>query len=64
MNIATTGTTSDTWSINQLAYKYAFTDGNFGTSAAVAVMLLLVGIAVSLVVIFRTDFYRIDVGEQ
>jgi multiple sugar transport system permease protein len=64
MNIATTGTTSDTWSINQLAYKYAFTDGNFGTSAALAVLLLVVGVVVALLVILKTDFYRIDVGGQ
>jgi len=49
-----------TWSVNQLAYVYAFTDGNFGKSAAVSVGLLLVAIVGALLVIFRTDFYRID----
>ncbi len=56
----TSGTVGTTWSVNQLAYVYAFTDGNFGKSAAVSVGLLLVAIVGALLVIFKTDFYRID----
>jgi multiple sugar transport system permease protein len=64
MSVATTGTTSDTWSINLLAYKYAFTDANFGTSAAVAVGLMIVGVAIALVIIFKTDFYSTETAER
>lgn len=51
---------NSTWSPNQLAYFYAFTQGDFGTSAAISVFVLLIGLAIALFVIYRTDFYRID----
>lgn len=46
------------WSVNQLAFQYAFTFGDFGASAALSVLLLLVAISISLTVIFGTKFYR------
>lgn len=57
------GQISGTWSLNQLAYYYATTLGDFGRAAALSLMLLVVGLVVALVVIYRTKFYRIERGE-
>lgn len=51
--------TRDDWSINQLAFQYAFNLGDFGVSAALSTMLLAVSIGIALVLIFATKFYQI-----
>lgn len=56
------GQISRTWSLNQLAYYYATSQGDFGRAAALSLMLLLVGLVVALFVIYRTKFYRLDPG--
>ena len=48
------------WSVNQLAFVYAFNMGDFGTSAALSTMLLTISISIALVIIFVTKFYKID----
>lgn len=48
------------WSVNQLAFQYAFSLGDFGISAALSTMLLAVSVTVALLIIFVTRFYRID----
>jgi len=48
------------WSVNQLAFSYAFSMGDFGTSAALSTMLLTASIAIALVIIFATKFYKLD----
>ena len=48
------------WSVNQLAFQYAFSMGDFGTSAALSTMLLTASITIALVIIFATKFYKID----
>jgi multiple sugar transport system permease protein len=48
------------WSINQLAFQYAFSLGDFGISAALSTMLLVVSITMALLIIFVTKFYRTD----
>lgn len=48
------------WSINQLSFLYAFQMGDFGTSAALSTMLLIASIAIALIIIFATKFYKID----
>ena len=48
------------WSVNQLAFQYAFSMGDFGTSAALSTMLLTTSIAIALVIIFATKFYKLD----
>src|SRR6185437_12740795 len=47
------------WSINQLAFLYAFQMGDFGTSAALSTMLLITSIGIALIIIFATKFYKI-----
>jgi multiple sugar transport system permease protein len=34
--------------------------GDFGTSAALSTMLLIASIAIALIIIFATKFYKID----
>jgi len=51
---------SKTWSINQIAYSYAFDLSNFGAAAAISTCLLLVSLMVALWIIYKTDFYRVD----
>ena len=48
------------WSLNQLAFEYAFRMGDFGASAALSTLLVGTSITVALVMIFGTRFYKID----
>ena len=48
---------ADNWSLNQLAYSFAFQSANLGASAALSLMLLVVCIVAALIAIFRTDFF-------
>ena len=45
------------WSINQLAYTFAFLGSNLGAATALSLMLLIVMVIMALFVIFRTDFF-------
>lgn len=47
------------WTPNIVAYEYAGL-GKFGTAGAISCVLLVMSIAISLVLIFKTDFYRVD----
>lgn len=46
------------WSINQLAYQYAFAVGDFGVSAALSTVVLAISITIALLLIFCTKFYH------
>jgi multiple sugar transport system permease protein len=48
------------WSLNQMAYQYAFQMGDFGASAALSSLLVGFSISIALVVVFKTKFY--DIG--
>lgn len=48
------------WSLNQLAYQYAFLMGDFGVSAALSTMILMLSVSIALWIVFATRFYRID----
>lgn len=45
------------WSLNQLAYTFAFLGSNLGATMALSMMLLMVMVILALFVIFRTDFF-------
>ena len=60
MSMAGAQFTQSDWSLNQLAYQYAFRMGDFGASAALSTMLVGTSIAIALVIVFVTRFYRID----
>ena len=47
-----------TWSPNQLGYTFAFGLGNFGASAAISLVMVLIGLLGAILVIVATDFYR------
>ena len=48
------------WSLNQLAYQYAFALGDFGVSAALSTMILMLSVSIALWIVLATKFYRID----
>jgi multiple sugar transport system permease protein len=54
---------NSTWSLNQLAYNYVVELGNFSISAALSLGLLLISLALALIVIYKTDFYRTEAAE-
>ena len=48
------------WSLNQMAFGYAFRMGDFGSSAALSTLLVGASIAIALVIVFATKFYKLD----
>lgn len=52
---------SDAWALNQLGYAFAFQQGDFGQSAVIAVLLLVVSSAAALWLVFRTHFFETEV---
>jgi len=48
------------WSPNQLAYSFAFDLGNFASSSALSLLMLLVGLGASYLVIRWTGFFKIQ----
>jgi len=48
------------WAPNQLGYTFAFGLGNFGASAAISLVMLLIGLIGAVLVIVATDFYRTE----
>lgn len=60
MSLAGGPFTMPDWSLNQMAYQYAFRMGDFGASAALSTLLVGFSISIALVVVFRTSFYSID----
>ena len=57
---ASLGTVSPAWSMNQLAYVYAFSQNNFNGAAAIAVDLLIVGLACATVIVFRSGLFEVN----
>jgi multiple sugar transport system permease protein len=50
---ASTAVVPNDYSLNQLAYQYAFNLGDFNGAAAISVLLLLVSLALSALFVFR-----------
>lgn len=48
------------WSLNQMAFQYAFRMGDFGASAALSTLLVGASIVIALIIVFATKFYKID----
>jgi multiple sugar transport system permease protein len=53
-------TVSPTWSPNQLAYWFAFNNGNFGAAAVISLLMVGIGLAGALAIIRLTGFFRTD----
>ncbi len=52
------------WSLNQLGYAYAFELADFGSAAAISMLMLGVGLAGAILIIRLTGFFRTDVAEH
>lgn len=48
------------WSPNQLGYEFAFGLGNFGASAAISLLMLLIGLSGALLVLRATTIFRVN----
>jgi multiple sugar transport system permease protein len=55
---ASRGVVSQDYSMNQLAFLYAFKQGDFNGSAAISLVLLLVTLALSVVFVFRGGLFE------
>ena len=51
---------SPTWSPNQLGYQFAFGLGNFGASAAISLLMLLIGLGGALIILRATTIFRVE----
>jgi multiple sugar transport system permease protein len=57
---ASFGLVPDTWSTNQLAYQLAFRYADFNGAAAIAVDLLVIGLAGAVVIVTRSGLFRTE----
>jgi multiple sugar transport system permease protein len=57
---ASSGGVSPTWSPNELAYTYAFQNGDFNGAAAISIYLLILGLAGALVLVLRSGLFNTD----
>lgn len=51
---------SPAWSPNQLGYQFAFGLGNFGASAAISLLMLLIGLGGALIILRATSIFRVE----
>ena len=54
---------SNWWSLNQLSYSFAFQQGDFGMSATVSVILLVLSAVAAVILVFRTNFFQTEVDD-
>lgn len=52
------------WSLNQLSYAYAFELADFGSAAAISLLMLGIGLVAAILIIRLTDFFRPDVVDR
>lgn len=48
------------WSPNQLGYQFAFGLGNFGASAAISLLMLLIGLAGAVIILRATTIFHVE----
>ncbi|MGW4671598.1 carbohydrate ABC transporter permease [Streptomyces sp. NPDC004324] len=60
LQTASLGRVSPTWSPNQLAYVYAFQQGDFNGAAAISVCLLVVGLLAAGLLVARSNLFTLD----
>jgi multiple sugar transport system permease protein len=58
--VATNGEVPPQWSPNQLAYYLAFQQDNFNNAAAVSVDLLVIGLLVAVLLVWRGKLFSVD----
>ena len=54
INLASTTNSSADWSLNQIAYEYAFVVGDFGVSIALSMLMLLFSLFLAILIIWKT----------
>lgn len=55
---------SPTWSPNQLGYQFAFGLGNFGASAAISLLMLLIGLVGAVFILRGTSIFRAEAAVE
>lgn len=60
LQTASLGRVSPTWSPNQLAYVYAFQQGDFNGAAAISVFLLALGLLCAGLLVWRSNMFTIE----
>ena len=60
LQTASLGRVSPTWSPNQLAYVFAFQQGDFNGAAAISVFLLVLGLICAGVLVTRSGMFKVD----
>ncbi|MFB7493630.1 carbohydrate ABC transporter permease [Streptomyces sp. NPDC056161] len=60
LQTASLGRVSPTWSPNQLAYVYAFQQGDFNGAAAISVFLLALGLLCAGLLVWRSNMFTLD----
>ncbi|MFC1413592.1 carbohydrate ABC transporter permease [Streptacidiphilus sp. N1-12] len=60
LQTASLGRVTPTWSPNQLAYVFAFQQGDFNGAAAISVFLLALGLIGAGVLVRRSDMFKVD----
>ena len=60
LQTASLGRVSPTWSPNQLAYVFAFQQGDFNGAAAISVFLLALGLIAAGVLVKRSDMFKVE----
>ncbi|MFF0465381.1 carbohydrate ABC transporter permease [Streptomyces mexicanus] len=60
LQTASLGRVSPTWSPNQLAYVYAFQQGDFNGAAAISVCLLVMGVLAAGLLVARSNLFTLD----
>jgi multiple sugar transport system permease protein len=62
--VAPGSTVGKYWSLNQLSYAYAFELSDFGSAAAISLLMLGIGLVAAILIINLTDFFRPNVAEH
>lgn len=63
LQTASLGRVSPTWSPNQLAYVFAFQNGDFNGAAAISLFLLVIGLALAAVLVTRSGLFKVEEDE-
>lgn len=58
LQTASLGRVSPTWSPNQLAYTFAFQNGDFNSAAALSVVLLVIGLIAAAILVTRSGLFK------
>jgi multiple sugar transport system permease protein len=60
LQTASLGRVSPTWSPNQLAYVFAFQQGDFNGAAAISIYLLVLGLICAGILVTRSKMFKVD----